>query len=180
MRVVAIDGGAASGKSTLADAVCAARPGSALVRTDELMDGWGDQLGYWARLRGEVLEPLRRSGRADVPHYDWVRGGFGATIELLAPELLLVEGFGSIAACAEAADLRVFVDVPRVERERRWIVRDGRWQPEWTSWLDLEDLVWLTERPAADVVVPQEVGTAAALAVILRRLDSASRARWTP
>ena len=70
-RMVAVDGPSGAGKSVfaarLADAL-AGLPGGGrppVVRTDDLLDGWDDQLTFWPRLQEWVLAPLRdgRPGR---------------------------------------------------------------------------------------------------------------------
>lgn len=70
-RLVAVDGPSGAGKSAfaarLADALAALPGGSPppVVHTDDLLDGWDDQLTFWPRLEEWVLGPLRagRPGR---------------------------------------------------------------------------------------------------------------------
>ena len=72
VRVLAIDGGAGAGKSTLALAVAAALadPLTATVHTDDLLDGWQDQFTFWPRLRAQVLQPLASGIAARYRRYD--------------------------------------------------------------------------------------------------------------
>lgn len=139
VRVVAVDGGAAAGKSTLAGRLAAALPGSAVLHLDDLLDGWSGQFDYADRLRGEVLEPLAGGRPARYRRYDWQAGRFGAPVELAVPRHLVVEGVSALWGCAPYWSVGVFLDVPRGTRERRWAERDGPVQPEWTAWLDAED-----------------------------------------
>lgn len=152
VRLLAIDGGAASGKTTLAGACAAAVPGAALLHTDDLLDGWSDQFTFWPRLHEEVLAPLA-DGRAAVHRtYDWVVGRFTSEVELGVPDVLVVEGVSAIAACGRFASVRVLLDVPRAERERRWIARDGALSTEARQWLDNEDRFFAEWLAPADVV----------------------------
>ena len=154
-RVVAIDGGAAAGKSSVAAALAVRLAGSAVLSTDELLDGWPGQFGYWNRLQMGVLAPLARGLPGSYRRYDWHAMSFADTVAVPVPRILLVEGVSTIAACAGYACLTVFIDVPRSVRERRWIARDGALQPAWLDWLDAEDRYFAARPvPAGTVVLP--------------------------
>lgn len=152
VRVVAIDGGAGAGKSTLAAALAASLPASRVLGTDDLLDGWADQFGYWRRLQQQVLEPLSLGRPASYRRYDWHTGRFDAPALLAVPNVLVVEGVSAIAACGQFACVRLFVDVPRAEREQRWATRDGGLPPQATEWLEREDLFFRDWSPPGDVV----------------------------
>jgi hypothetical protein len=139
VRVVAVDGGAAAGKSSLAARLAGRRPASVVLALDELLDGWAGQFDYADRLRAEVLLPLRQGRPGSYRRYDWLAGRFAERVPVPVPETLFVEGVSAIHGCAELASIRLFLDVPRAVRQRRWIDRDGSPQPEWTAWLDAED-----------------------------------------
>ena len=139
VRVVALDGGAAAGKSSLADRLAARLPDSAVLALDDLLDGWAGQFDYPDRLRTELLEPLSRNRPGSYRRYDWPAGRFAERVTVPVPETLIVEGVSAIFGCAELASVRLLLEVPRAVRERRWIERDGPPQPEWISWLDAED-----------------------------------------
>ena len=138
VRVVAVDGGAASGKSTLATRLAAALSAE-VVRTDDLLDGWGDQFTFWPRLRDGVLRPLASGRPGRYRRYDWIAGAFADEVIVPVPNTLVVEGVSAIAACASWLSLGIFLDVDRAVREQRWTERDGPPQPEWLRWLDDED-----------------------------------------
>lgn len=151
-RVLAIDGGAAAGKSTLAAIVRSRRPG-ALVATDDLLDGWDGQFGYAGRLREGVLAPLAAGRSGNYRRYDWVSGRFADDVTVPPAPLLIVEGVGSIQACGRYLGLGVYLDVDRATRERRWRERDGPLQPPWRRWLDREDEFFDRHRPDAQILV---------------------------
>lgn len=156
VRVLAIDGGAGAGKSSLASAVAARLSATgvsvATVSTDQLLDGWQGQFDFWDRLRTDVLEPIAAGHPGRYRSYDWVAGRFCGQVEVPVPQVLIVEGVSAIAACGPAAALTVFVDVDRGERERRWVGRDGEPQAEWFRWLDAEDR-YFASAPSADLRV---------------------------
>src|SRR5262245_21500525 len=68
VRLVAVDGPGGSGKTTFAARLAAAlrpRDGTfAVIHTDDLLDGWADQVSFWPRLEEWVLAPLRRGAAA--------------------------------------------------------------------------------------------------------------------
>jgi hypothetical protein len=49
----------------------------------------------------------------------------------------------------------VFLDVPRLERERRWAARDGPLQPDWVAWLAAEDRFFAEHPVPAEALVVQ-------------------------
>lgn len=152
--VLALDGGAGAGKTTLAALLEAAMPESAVLHTDELLQGWDDQFTFWPRLHEDVLAPISAGAPGQYDGFDWVHEEPGGPAEVPATDVLIVEGVSAIAACADVASLRVFCDLPRAERERRWALRDGMpVQPIWRNWLDAEDEFFAAHPPETDIVV---------------------------
>jgi hypothetical protein len=139
VRVIAIDGGAAAGKTSLAERLFAALPHATVLHLDDLLDGWAGQFGYRDRLHSEVLAPLAAGQPAGYARYDWTLGRFAGRVTLPVPDYLLIEGVSALWGCAPFWSMGVFLDVPRAERERRWAARDGELQSEWIAWLDAED-----------------------------------------
>ncbi len=153
VRVVAVDGGAAAGKSSLALALAERLDGAQVLSTDALLDGWAGQFGFWPRLRTEVLAPLAAGRPGSYPRYDWHAMGFAETVPVPVPAVLLVEGVSALGACAGRLSVGIFLDVPREVRERRWIRRDGPMQQPWRNWLDAEDRYFAEHPPPPGTVV---------------------------
>jgi uridine kinase len=139
VRVIAIDGGAAAGKTSLTAGLAARLPDAAVLHLDDLLDGWSGQFRYRDRLQSEVLVPLASGRPAGYQRYDWVLGRFAERVAVPTSGYLLVEGVSAIWGCSPCWSLGIFLDVPRAERERRWIARDGELRPEWVAWLAAED-----------------------------------------
>jgi hypothetical protein len=139
VRVIAVDGGAGAGKSTLAATLAEALPMAAVFHLDELLDGWNGQFSYRDRLRAQVLAPLAENRPARYQRYDWLAGRFTDWVSIPVPRILIVEGVSAIWGCEGALALGVFLNVGRMERLRRWIERDGPAEPEWLRWLDAEE-----------------------------------------
>lgn len=152
VRVVAIDGGAAAGKSTLAASLAARLDDAAVVHLDDLLDGWSGQFSYVSRLHAQVLQPLAASRPGRYQRYDWVLGAFADWVELPVPNTLIVEGVSSIWGCASHLGLGIFLDRPRAERLARWVARDGAIEAEWLRWLDAEDTFFASHPLPADTL----------------------------
>ena len=146
VRLVAVDGRAGSGKTTLAQMLAAAlrdqRAAVGEIHTDDLLDGWTSIVSYWQRLADEILGPLA-VGRSAVYHpYDWDAGCFGTSrVSVPVPDVLIVEGVASIGACGNGTvTLSLGVVVPRTVRFERGLLRDGvRFRDHWLRWMDQED-----------------------------------------
>jgi len=170
---VAIDGAGGAGKSTLADAICAALRGAvqaiAIVRVDDFYRPLHEDVrvaldaehGYrnyfdWIRLRDRALIPLRAGKIASYRRYDWSTGELGDRVTVKPAPVVLIEGvYSSRPELRPLLDLAIFVDAPRDLRMRRMSAR-GQNASEWIArWMAAED--WYLEhvRPAdhADLVV---------------------------
>jgi hypothetical protein len=153
VRVVAIDGGAGAGKTSLATELAAAVPGASVLQLDDLLDGWAGQFGYRDRLQTEVLGPLAAGRSGSYRRYDWLAGRFADRVPVPVPRYLIVEGVSALWGCAPYWSVGVFLDLPRAERERRWAARDGEPQPEWAAWLDAEDRFFAEHPVPAEALV---------------------------
>lgn len=141
---VLIDGRSGAGKSSLADRVIAAWPfpdALTLLRLDSIYPGWDGLQDASASVAEELLAPRSR-GSVGVWHaWDWERGERAGTRTLNPDSALVVEGCGALTgATSEFADVRVWVDAPRVVRESRALERDGEtFRPHWERWARQEE-----------------------------------------
>ncbi|HEY2673960.1 MAG TPA: hypothetical protein VGJ07_26795 [Rugosimonospora sp.] len=144
VRAVAVDGPTGAGKTTfaerLAESVSAAGARVSVVHTDDLLDGWQDQFGFWPRLEAGVLAPMRAGRPGRHPVYDWVRGRFDGTREVPVPDVLIVEGSTTTRAeMRPELSLSVFVCAPADLRVNRVLSRDGAAVREpLLRWMDAE------------------------------------------
>jgi len=80
VRMVAVDGPSGAGKTRFAERLAGAlrvlQQQTEVVHTDELLDGWDDQLTFWTRLDETVLKPLEHGTPGRHPVYDWALGRF--------------------------------------------------------------------------------------------------------
>lgn len=124
-RIIAIDGRAASGTSTLAERLRLLAPRSAVVHTDDL--AWHEPLFDWGHLLADdVLRPLHRGAGVCYRPPQWVRRGREGAIAVPAGlDVVLVEGTGaSQRAYVDLVDATVWVQADVAEAERRGIARD--------------------------------------------------------
>lgn len=130
VRLVAVDGGTGAGKTTfavrLAGALTRAGAPTEVVHTDDLLDGWADQLTFWSSLVSGVLEPLAEGRPGRYRRYDWHRGRFGGECTVPVPAVLIVEGMSAARGAVEPwLTLSVFVTADPELAFQRVIDRDG-------------------------------------------------------
>lgn len=158
-RLVAVDGPSGAGKTTFAERLAAALPaGTPIVHTDDLLDGWEDQLTFWDRLCHMVLAPLSRAEPGGYHPYDWHAGRFGEDWHPVpvAPVVILEGVSTARAAIRPRLALSVFVTAPADVRRRRVLERDGeRLLPYLETWWRGEERHFAADATAehADLVV---------------------------
>lgn len=143
--VVAIDGPAGSGKTTLASQV-AERLGAPLVHMDSLYPGWDGLAAAPDLLTRQVLQPLERGEPAAYRRWDWRAGGWGETTTVPVVDVLAVEGCGaSVSPAGRYAAVRVWLDAPPQLRRRRGLSRDddgAAFAEHWDRWARQEQEVF--------------------------------------
>jgi uridine kinase len=160
-RVIAIDGRSGAGKSSLA-AVVSRELDAPLVTLEDLYGGWDGLERGIDLLVSEVLEPVADGRAAQVPRYDWVRGGWGEPWVLAPPDVLIVEGVGAGAGRAARYESRlIWMEAAAPVRKKRALERDGEtFAPYWDMWAAQEDALLARERTPgrADVVIDGVTG----------------------
>ncbi|WP_371871263.1 uridine kinase family protein [Phytohabitans rumicis] len=125
---MAVDGPSGAGKTRFAGRLATALgPAVPVVHTDDLLDGWGDQVTFWPRLEEWVLAPLRAGRPGRYRTYDWEAGCFGPEWTVVEPApVVILEGVTSARArIRPELTLSVFVTAPLATRVRRAQERDG-------------------------------------------------------
>jgi len=154
-RLVAIDGPAGSGKTTLAAALAALAPAT-VVHVDDLIEGWDGLPGVADRLE-PLLRPLATGQPGHYRRYDWHADAFAETVTVPPSPLLVVEGVGSgVAAYRDLHTALAWVEAPHDLRMARGIERDGAaFAAQWERWADQEDDLFAREltRGRADLVL---------------------------
>lgn len=155
-RLIAIDGPAGSGKTTLAAAVAALASGARVVHMDDLYAGWSGLARVTEQL-DPLLRPLAAGGAGSYRRFDWHADAFAETVPVPPVPLLVLEGVGSgSAAHAALITTLVWVAAPHDLRMRRGIERDGdAFAPYWEQWAGDEAELFAREQTEgrADVLV---------------------------
>lgn len=161
-RLLAVDGPAGSGKTTLAHQVAAVVSDRghrvAVLSLDDLYDGWtGLEPALEARVVRQVLEPLARRQPTRWQSYDWLAGEFGRWHELAPVDVLVLEGCGAGAwSYASYTTLLVWVEAAADVRLQRAVRRDGdQVLRHWAEWAAAEQRSFTASgaRSRADVAV---------------------------
>lgn len=165
VRVVAVDGVAGAGKSTVAAALAAELGGAPVVPTDELADH--ERLfGWWPELVADVFEPLSQGRAGRYRPYDWTRRERGEPREVPIAPVLVVEGTGAgRRELAPWLSYLIWVDADLAAAHERGLRRDlaalgPDWRDElarfWAEWVAAERAHFAADPTVdrADLVVP--------------------------
>jgi len=149
--VIAIDGRAASGKSTMADQLASILGGAVVhmddfflppaMRSEERFAEPGGNVHY-ERFAEEVLPHLRRAEPFRYRRFDCSVMDYGDFAEVPAAKFRIAEGSYALhPAFGDYADITVFSDVDAREQMRRILRRNGEAMAEMfrTRWIPLEE-----------------------------------------
>lgn len=144
--LVAIDGGSASGKSTLGAALAEELQATLIhmddfflpmeMRTEERFAQPGGNV-HWERVRAEVLEPIRQGKKPEYGVFDCSVMAVNKTVRAEVRDVVIVEGAYSLhPMLREYYDLRVLVEVEETLQKERILRRNGegmlqRFLKEW-------------------------------------------------
>lgn len=146
-RLVAVDGPSGAGKTHFAERLATAVTEATgtpvpVVHTDDLLDGWRDQLTFWPRLSDCVLGPLRAGQPGRYQVYDWHAGRFSDQCRTVRPApVVILEGVTAARALIRPElSYAVFVTAPEAERVERVLGRDGEAvRPHLDRWRTIEE-----------------------------------------
>jgi uridine kinase len=128
--VLAIDGPAGSGKSTLASEIARAFAGTydlEVIHLDELYNGWDLALSEDLFQRIAQLIAAQRAGDpTDLAIYDWSALTFSGSRQIMATQLLIIEGVGSSNQLLQKnLTTSIWLDIDQSTGLTRVLERDG-------------------------------------------------------
>ena len=126
--LIAIDGPAGSGKTSLANQLASNLKSATTIHMDDLYNGWEDALTatLTRHLEEWVLDPLTQHQSVMYQKFDWTIGEYGPTVEVSDVELLILEGVGAAQArIRQQADLTIWIEVGPQVGLARVLNRDG-------------------------------------------------------
>lgn len=149
--IIAIDGAAGAGKTTLASHLGAAlslKYRVATVHMDDLYNGWESAFDH--HLRDALLlavQSHRKSLPITLPRYNWQRGEYGDPLHLPTAQLLILEGVGSSqAAIRPFLTASIWLDIDPSLGLERVLARDGQeFSEHMQKWLRAQEQHFLIE-----------------------------------
>lgn len=154
-RLLCIDGGSGSGKTTFARTVRRAVPvgvSVTVVHMDALYPGWDGLAEGVARTARDLLGPLAAGRPGGYRRYDWVAGREAEWVEVAPVDLLVLEGVGAggDGRWQHLTTLLVWLEAARDVRTGRALERDGpATEGLLRAWWQQED-AWFAEHRTRD------------------------------
>jgi uridine kinase len=128
--IIAIDGPAGAGKTTLAHNIslaCASHYSITKIHMDDLYDGWDNALSdQLTQILTYIVESHKNCQPISISTYNWSQGVFSPTQEIASSELLILEGVGSgQSAIRDSLAALVWMDIDPSQGLQRVLERDG-------------------------------------------------------
>ncbi len=150
--IIAIDGPAGAGKTTLAQVIklaLADRYEVNLLHMDNLYDGWEAALSpQLSQTLTYIVKSHRAGNNLNLAFYDWAHEHFQEAQEIVAKELLILEGVGS-GQRAIRGDLTalIWIGVDEKVGLGRVLERDGDYiSSQMDGWLTTQEQHFLLEK----------------------------------
>ncbi|CAN2194045.1 Udk Uridine kinase [Candidatus Nanopelagicaceae bacterium] len=128
--IIAIDGPAGAGKTTLAEHLAAAlslKYKCATIHMDDLYNGWSTPFDHHLEdALTKACTSHRKSEKYSLSFFNWSKSEYWAAVEIPQSELLILEGVGaSQAVIRPYLSASIWIDIDRDLGLERVIARDG-------------------------------------------------------
>lgn len=143
--IIAIDGPAGAGKTTLAEHIAAAmalKYKCVTIHMDDLYNGW--DLAFDHHITDALTAACaahQRKERYSLSFFDWSKGEYKAASEIPEAELLILEGVGSSqSAIRSFLTATIWIDIDPNQGLARVLSRDGNGiTDQMQSWLKIQE-----------------------------------------
>ncbi len=160
-HIIAIDGPAGAGKTTLATQLFQAlssRFSVEVIHMDDLYNGWENALGdQLTEELARIIGSVRNQTPYKIPIFDWASNTFSTSRNFVAPQILILEGVGSARShVREFAMTTIWIEVDRAIGIERVIARDGdAIETHMKQWLVDQEMYFTSDktRESADFVL---------------------------
>ena len=148
--LLAIDGPAGSGKTSLANQLSNELNSATTIHMDDLYNGWEDALTttLTRNLKEWVINPLTQRQSVNYQKFDWSISKYGSLVEVRDIKLLILEGVGAAQAIIrDNADLTIWIEVGPQIGLARVLNRDGdQLLPYMLKWQERESAHFRTDQ----------------------------------
>ena len=148
--LIAIDGPAGSGKTSLANQLSNKLNSATTIHMDDLYNGWDDALTptLTRHLEEWILDPLTQQATVKYQKFDWTSSEYASPIEVRDIELLILEGVGAAQEIIrQKADLTIWIEVGPQIGLARVLNRDGdQLLPYMLKWQERERAHFLKDQ----------------------------------
>jgi len=160
-HIIAIDGRAGSGKTTLANELSLALSlhlKVTVIHLDEIYAGWELALSDALRISlSRILKSISTGESITVPIYDWTKERFDSTREISPCDLIIIEGVGSAQRVVrDLATASIWLDIDQQTGLKRVLGRDGiAIENQMNQWQAREEAHFLSDatRENADFIL---------------------------
>jgi uridine kinase len=159
--IIAIDGPAGAGKTTLAHDVAlalASHYSVAEIHMDDLYDGWDNALNsQLSDVLSHIVSSHKNSQPISISTYNWHENLFNPVTEIAKSELLILEGVGSgQMAIRDSLAALIWMDIEDSQGMARVLERDGNEiESQMRKWLSAQEQHFRNEgtQKAADFLL---------------------------